>query len=115
MVGLTLNAKRADGMALSVSLGNMPDGNWVVLAIETASANKSPKAVLDDHAHQMLGEFGLAQATRVAEEYALQWLAANGQARAPVCACEDIKFSTSRLSAKEIADLVACAAAATDN
>lgn len=107
-----VRAKRDDGLLLGVLLQMIDEvsGKWQVLAIETPipKAKKTvnrTQAVLDNHAHQLLGEFPIAQAFQVAEDYARQWLTQKG--RDPVCACEDIAPKTKekpprRLSKKEI-------------
>jgi hypothetical protein len=63
---------------------------WVALALEVPRVPKSrdPRAILDDHAHRMIGEFANPEAAqRAAAGFAKRWLKGT---KIDECRCEDI-------------------------
>lgn len=84
MVGLMFR-RRQGKMAVQVGLTQQEDGMWVVLALE-APAGDGHNAVLENHAHKLVGTFPFATAIRKAEQYAKRWR----PTLSPACPCDDI-------------------------
>jgi len=80
---------RADKRNLILYVAGEGD-EWLALALEVPSVPKSrdPSAILDDHAHRMIGEFANpAAAQRAAAGFARRWLKGT---KIDECRCEDI-------------------------
>jgi hypothetical protein len=76
---------RKGGMSLHVGITAAGDRDlWNVLAI-SAPAKAGTQAVLDNHAHKLIGTFDLGTAIKEAEKYARAWRAADSQ-----CGCGEI-------------------------
>ena len=79
------------GYRLGVSVSRMTTkDDWTVLALQ--SEENGIEAILDSHAHHVVGTYGdLQQALAAAQQYADRW-----QPIADLCDCTDIKPKRSR-------------------
>lgn len=80
---------RKGSTILGVTVTHAGDGDWTVVALTTPAKAKGVQAVLDQHAHQLIGTWPLADALQRAEHYARAW-AAGKIAKTADCACDDI-------------------------
>lgn len=79
---------RKGGMSLHVGITAAGDRDlWNVLAI-AAPSKAGAQAVLDNHAHKLIGTFDLGTAIKEAEKYALAWRPSKER-----CVCSDIQPS----------------------
>lgn len=72
---------------MSLHIGITPAGEpdqWNALAI-SAPTKAGPQAVLDNHAHKLIGTFDLGTAIKEAEKYASAWRATEAK-----CGCDEI-------------------------
>lgn len=76
--------------SMSLHIGVTPSGEpdqWNALAISAPAKSglQGLQAVLDNHAHKLIGTFDLGTAIREAEKYALAWRAEDTK-----CGCDEI-------------------------
>lgn len=86
---LTLQTRRADGLMLAIMISTE---NGAVLAFQAAppptGGLAGAQSVLDDHAHQLLGQLlPLSKAMEFAEQCAAAWVVG---APFPACTCGEI-------------------------
>ncbi len=89
------------GLKLFVGLQPIDDDTWGVLALETPVVKKkkaqtfkqSGQAILDNHAHELIGTYDLATALQVANGYIRQWLRGE-KPSVEKCECGEIGDAT---------------------
>lgn len=64
---------RSGSRRLAIGLTHIMADEWQVMAIETSAKAANANAVLDDHAHHLVGIFPFALAIEKAELYAVDW------------------------------------------
>lgn len=80
---------RKDGRRLVCLVNATPGTRVIALAVELSAAAHNAKAVLDDHAHHVIGEFRtVGRALVAAERYARGWLRVRRLAKP--CPCPEI-------------------------
>lgn len=87
--GFTLPVEREDGRKLAVSVW-LKDVAWAVLALET-KLPMDDEAILDDHAHKIVGTYPTPGAAfEAAESFARAWLKDFKATRSKQCECAEL-------------------------